>query len=273
MAETNSLGQIESTITSAGKTLTDVFNIAPGPTAVAGFLAEGVFKAIRLGIAIKKAQDQTNAQLEASIRAQSILRTPIPVDLSEMDVRSFYKGRKHVNPFAVIGQQFKQEVDEFLQTGGNPSPRTFQVLKAARALVPRVHRNLKFEDQDLQEVLGVWLRPDSPDFRSMVFEYLRLFPEADLSYREHYDRMADFWKDKLEIELKNITAAQIEAQTALDNQVRTLIKDVIFSEAGFAAKSLDLLKELKKTVNRRGDRPPGRSKENATREGQNSGRD
>ena len=211
-----------------------------------GFVAEGIFKAVRLGIAIKKAQEQANAELDAKIRAQSILRTPIVVDLSELDVRSFYEGGKHTNPFAVIGEQFDEEIKEFFDTGGNPSPHTFQILKAARQLVPQVHRTLRFEDEDLQQLLGIWLNPGNPDFRAMVLEYLHLFPDAELPYRDHYERMGNFWKDKLEIALKGITRAQIEAQAEIDARVHTLVTSAIFGESGFGAKVLDLSKKLKK---------------------------
>ena len=76
--------------------------------------AEGVFKAIRLGRAIMAAQQQAKKTLETRIRARSILRTPIVVDLSDLALLNFYRNPLRSDSLPAI-KRFSQEIDEYLQ--------------------------------------------------------------------------------------------------------------------------------------------------------------
>jgi hypothetical protein len=245
---TDSLTRIENTIKSGTTTLTNLLNLAPGPTAIAGFIAEGVFKAIRLGIAIRQAQRAASAALEQKIRAQSILRQPVVVDLSELSFRSFYRNPINRLVFPAFEQHFSKELDEFDQTGGNPSARAVQILQAAKELVPIFANDPELRrHSDLAAIFEISLIPEVRNTRSVVLEYVTLFPERDLTYREHYERLKDFWKDKLEIENANIDRLQLEAQQELDNAVKELVNKAIFDETGgFVASSLGLAKKLKR---------------------------
>jgi len=246
MSDGESLAQAEKTIKGAATVLTNLFNVAAGPTALVGFLAEGVFKGIRLGISIHGAQQQANAALNARIRARSILRMPIVVNLGDVLVRQFYSSGQHRTIFPEIGQAFKREVTEFFSTDENPSAQTFRILGVACDLIPKMRAALKFPERDLQELLGVWLIPGRPNYRKVVLEYVRLFPEDEMTYKDHYNRLSDFWKDELELELTEIKRAQIEAQRELDQKVRKLVKDAILGDQGFANEVLGLAKDLKK---------------------------
>ncbi|MDW8356286.1 MAG: hypothetical protein RMK57_17460, partial [Bryobacterales bacterium] len=96
------LGQFDATLRGAASKLTNLFNLAPGPTAVLGFLAEGVFKGIRLGIEIRRKQNELNAALDQRIRARSFIRTPIVVNLTETDFRNFYDNKANLAAFPVL---------------------------------------------------------------------------------------------------------------------------------------------------------------------------
>src|SRR5437867_3504767 len=112
------LNQIQTSITSGATTLSNLLNLAPGPSAIAGFIAEGVFKAIKLGVAIHNAAKQASANLQAKIQAQSVLRSAIVVDLGLLEFQSFYGNTSNFVAFPAF-EQFTPEILEFNQTGGN----------------------------------------------------------------------------------------------------------------------------------------------------------
>lgn len=246
MSNGDSLSQVESTIKGGVNNLTALLNVPASPTAAIGFVAEGIFKAIRLGRDIKAAQDKANAALEDKIRAQSILRTPIVVDLSPLELRTFYKDPITRMAFPAL-KQFQKELDEFDQSGGNPSAETLEVLKAAKALVPILKGDPTLKQHpDLKQLFTIGLNPDQSNVRELVLEYMRLFPDGELPYSDHYSRMESFWKDKLQLELQGLQQAQIDAQQALDQAVSGLVKSAILDpQQGLAAQALGLAKKLK----------------------------
>jgi len=243
------LNQIQTSITGGATTLTNLLNLAPGPTAVAGFIAEGVFKAIKLGVAIHRAAQQASADLKVKIQAQSILRFPIVVDLTLLEFQSFYGNTSNFIAFPAF-EQFTQEISEFNRTGGNPSAETARILRAAKDLVPALQN-----DPDLShhpELAGIFsLSMDDPlrdkPARDLVLSYVKLFPDASLTAQGHTDRLSDFWKDQLAISLGAIDRAQLDAQVALNSAIRTLVTDAIFdAQTGLLPSSLTLAKDLKK---------------------------
>jgi hypothetical protein len=248
MPEDTSLSQIQTSITSGATTLTNLLNLAPGPTAVAGFIADGVFKAIKLGIAIRKAAQRANADLKTKIQAQSILRTPIVVNLSLLELQSFYGNTANFVAFPAFAQ-FEREILEFRNTGGNPSPDTFSVLTAAKALVPALQNDPDLShNPELADIFSISMEPfrDKP-IRDVVLSSVKLFSAGELTTREHADRLSNFWKDQLVISLGAIDRAQLDAQATLDAAVRTLVTNAIFDpQTGMLASSLDLVKKLKK---------------------------
>ncbi len=100
----DALAQFESTVTSSATKIASLANLAAGPTAVVGFLAEGVFKGIRLGMAINAKAKEINAKLDSTIRARSFIRTPIVLDLGEVDFRNFYENKANIAAFPVLSE-------------------------------------------------------------------------------------------------------------------------------------------------------------------------
>ncbi len=135
----DALAQFESTVTSSATKIASLANLAAGPTAVVGFLAEGVFKGIRLGMAINAKAKEINAKLDSTIRARSFIRTPIVLDLGEVDFRNFYENKANIAAFPVLSEMAR-EIAEFDNTGGLVLPATKAKLQAA--LVPINDRSL-----------------------------------------------------------------------------------------------------------------------------------
>lgn len=243
------LNQIQTSITGGATTLTNLLNLAPGPTAIAGFIADGVFKAIKLGVAIRSASAKASADLKAKIQAQSILRSPIVVDLSLLQFQSFYGIKSNFIAFPAF-DQFTPEILEFNRTGGNPSPETLRTLMAAKDFVPALQNDPELSQHP--EIAGIFsismgdpLR-DRP-VRDLVLAYVALFPDALMTAQQHADRLSDFWKDQLVISLGAIDRAQLDAQAALNSAIRTLVTNAIFdTQTGLLPSSLDLAKKLKK---------------------------
>jgi len=129
----DTLTQFESTVTGSATRIANLANLGAAPTAVLGFLAEGVFKGIRLGLAIRSKATEINAKLDSTIRARSFVRVPIVVDLGEVDFSNFYENKANIAAFPVLNEM-SIEIAEFDSTGGLVSPATRVKLQAARAL-------------------------------------------------------------------------------------------------------------------------------------------
>ncbi len=244
----DTLSQFESTVTGSATKIADLVNLAAGPTAVMGFLAEGVFKGIRLGMAIRAKAKEINAQLDSTIRARSIVRTPIVVDLSEVDFRNFFENAANRAAFPVLNEM-GPEIAEFNNTGGLVSEPTRQKLEAVRALAEPLTNDPDLNDPnnaELREMFGIGLDPTRQTFRTLVEEYLKLYPGGDVTVGGYYDIAADFWRDKLELEVDAINAAQLAAQQELNQAVRQLVQDAFLGDEGFASKALGLATDLKK---------------------------
>ena len=244
----DTLSQFESTVTGSATKIADLVNLAAGPTAVMGFLAEGVFKGIRLGMAIRAKAKEINAQLDSTIRARSIVRTPIVVDLSEVDFRNFFENAANRAAFPVLNEM-GPEIAEFNNTGGLVSEPTRQKLEAVRALAEPLTNDPDLNDPnnaELREMFGIGLDPTRQTFRTLVEEYLNLYPGGDVTVGGYYDIAADFWRDKLELEVDAINAAQLAAQQELNQAVRQLVQDAFLGDEGFASKALSLATDLKK---------------------------
>ena len=244
----DTLSQFESTVTGSATKIADLVNLAAGPTAVMGFLAEGVFKGIRLGMAIRAKAKEINAQLDSTIRARSIVRTPIVVDLSEVDFRNFFENAANRAAFPVLNEM-GPEIAEFNNTGGLVSEPTRQKLEAVRALAEPLTNDPDLNDPnnaELREMFGIGLDPTRQTFRTLVEEYLKLYPGGDVTVGGYYDIAADFWRDKLELEVDAINAAQLAAQQELNQAVRQLVRDAFLGDEGFASKALGLATDLKK---------------------------
>jgi hypothetical protein len=234
---------VEGTVKKAASQISSLIGLGTSATNVVGILADGVFKAVQLGRQIRAAQQKANADLEAKIRAAGILSTPIVVDLGLLELITFYERTRNFEAFPALNE-FKQEADEL--NSRKASPETQALLKAAKVLVPILQDDPKLEGHpELAKIFDTASQTNSPNVRQLVQEYMRLFPEGELSYREHYTRLEGFWKDKLELELGNISRAQLEAQPALDQQVSELIKTAIFGDRSFADQALNLVKNLK----------------------------
>lgn len=245
----SSLAMASDSITGGVRSLTKLLNLAPGPTAVAGFVADGIFKAIKLGVAIRAQQKAANAALDAKIRAQSVLRTPIVVDLTPLELRTFYMNP--VNLIAFPGfREFAAELGEFQETGGNPSVATQRVLLAAKSIVPALQIDPELNDHpDLASLFTLSMNPVKPPAREFVLAYLALFPEDQLPYSAQYDRLSEYWKLQLGISLGAIDQATLNAQADLNTAVKGLVTNAIFdTTAGLLPASLALAKTLKKAA-------------------------
>jgi hypothetical protein len=244
----NALAQLEGTLRGAASKLGGLFNLAPGPTAVLGFLAEGVFKGVRLGLEIRRRQNELNAALDQRIRARSFVRTPIVVNLAETDFRNFYDNKANVAAFPVLAE-LAEEIAEYDRTGGLVSKATRARLELARLLAPALASDPELVRPDhaaFRDMFLIGLDPTRRTFRILLDEYLRLYPDSELTVGAYFDLAADFWKDKLALELQAISRAQIEAQAELDQSVRSLVRGAFLGDEGGAAKILGLVKDLKK---------------------------
>ncbi len=247
-APANSLDTAASAITKGVGAITSLLNLAPGPTAVAGFVAEGIFKAIKLGVAIRAAQRAASARLDATIRAMDVLRTPIVVDLTNLELQSFYLNDANLDAFPGFSE-FAPELQEFKNTGGNPKLETKRVLIAAKGIVPALQDDPDLSDHpELQSIFSIGLDPLKQSGRQLVMAYLVLFPDGQMPYQRHYDRLGDFWKNQLTIALGDIDQSVLDAQAGLDSAIRDLVINAIFdAQGGLLTSSLDLAKQLKRS--------------------------
>jgi hypothetical protein len=245
----DALAQFENTVTGSATKIASLVNLAAGPTAVVGFLAEGIFKGIRLGMAIRSRAREINAKLDSTIRARSFVRTPIVVDLGEVDFRNFYDNKAvNIAAFPVLAEM-GTEIAEFENTGGLVSAATKARLQAARALAepltndPALNRP---DNAELKKMFAIGLDPTKRTFRTLVEEYVKLYPDVDVTVGNYFDIAADFWRDKLQLEIAAIATAQLESQKELNQAVRQLIRDAFLGDEGFATKALGLATNLKK---------------------------
>ena len=176
------------------------------------------------------------------------MRTPIVVDLSEVDFRNFFENAANRAAFPVLNEM-GPEIAEFNNTGGLVSEPTRQKLEAVRALAEPLTNDPDLNDPnnaELREMFGIGLDPTRQTFRTLVEEYLKLYPGGDVTVGGYYDIAADFWRDKLELEVDAINAAQLAAQQELNQAVRQLVRDAFLGDEGFASKALGLATDLKK---------------------------
>jgi hypothetical protein len=244
----DALTQFQNTAVASATKIANLINPAAGPTAVLGFVAEGVFKGIRLGMAIHAKAKELNAKLDSTIRARSFVRTPIVVDLSELDFRNFYENPVNLAAFPVLSEM-STEIAEFNNTGGLVSPATRAKLEAARALVEPLTNDPDLnqpKNAELRKMFAIGLDPTKQTFHTMVEEYVRLFPDRELTVGTYRDIAADFWRDKVQLEVTAINKAQLEAQQELNRAVRQLFQDAFLGDQGFISKALGLATNLKK---------------------------
>ncbi len=244
----DALAQLEGTLRGAASRLGGLFNLGAGPTAVLGFLAEGVFKGVRLGLEIRRRQAELNAALDQRIRARSLVRTPIAIDLAETEFRNFFDNKANLAAFPVLAE-LAEEIAEYDRTGGLVSKATRARLELARVLAPALTSDPELVRSDhagLRDMFLIGLDPTRRTFRGLIEEFLRLYPDSELTVGAYFDLAADFWKDKLALEIQAISRAQIETQAELDDSVRSLVRGAFLGDEGGAAKILGLVKELKK---------------------------
>ncbi len=244
----DALAQLEGTLRGAASRLGGLFNLGAGPTAVLGFLAEGVFKGVRLGLEIRRRQAELNAALDQRIRARSLVRTPIAIDLAETEFRNFYDNKANLAAFPVLAE-LAEEIAEYDRTGGLVSKATRARLELARVLAPALTSDPELVRSDhagLRDMFLIGLDPTRRTFRGLIEEFLRLYPDSELTVGAYFDLAADFWKDKLALEIQAISRAQIETQAELDDSVRSLVRGAFLGDEGGAARILGLVKELKK---------------------------
>lgn len=244
----DALGQLEGTLRGAASKLGALFHLGAGPSTVLGFLAEGVFKGVRLGLEIRRRQNELNAALDQRIRARSFVRTPIAVNLAETDFRNFYDNKANLAAFPLLAE-LAEEIGEYDRTGGLISKAARARLELARVLAPVLTSDPELVRSDhagLRDMFLIGLDPTRRTFRVLIEEFLRLYPDSDLTVAAYFDLAADFWKDKLALEIQAISRAQIEAQAELDQSVRNLVRGAVLGDEGGVAKILGLVKELKK---------------------------
>ena len=243
----DALTQFENTVTGSATKIANLVNLAPGPTAVLGFLAEGVFKGIRLGMAIRSKAREINAKFDRTIRARSFIRTPIVVDLGEVDFRNFYENKANIAAFPVLSEM-AAEIAEFEDSGGLVSAITKSQLQAARALAEPLTNDpalTQSDNAELRKMFAIGLDPTRRTFRTLVNEYVKLYPDVDVTVGGYFDIASDFWRDKLELEIASITKAELDAQEELNHAVSQLIRDAFLGDEGFASEALGLATNLK----------------------------
>ena len=243
----DALTQFENIVTGSATKIANLVNLAPGPTAVLGFLAEGVFKGIRLGMAIRSKAREINAKFDRTIRARSFIRTPIVVDLGEVDFRNFYENKANIAAFPVLSEM-AAEIAEFEDSGGLVSAITKSKLQAARALAEPLTNDpalTRSDNAELRKMFAIGLDPTRRTFRTLVTEYVKLYPDVVVTVGGYFDIASDFWRDKLELEIASITKAELDAQEELNHAVSQLIRDAFLGEEGFASKALGLATHLK----------------------------
>lgn len=239
----NGTSDIEKTIQTAARGISDLLGLGTNATSVVGILASGVYKAVQLGRCIRAAQQKANADLESRIRATSILSTPIRVDLTQMELLTFYSDPINRVAFPKLSE-FRKEANQL--ANANASVGTLALLKAAKAFVPILQDDPELRvHPELAKILDTESLSASSPVRLLIEECVRLFPEEEMSYGQHYTRLESYWKDQLELELQNITRAELDAQRELNKEVGGLIKSAIFADQGFADQTLNLAKNLK----------------------------
>lgn len=241
------LSLVENTVSQGAGALSNLLNVGIGPAAITGFIAEGIFKGIRLGRAIKRARRQRNETLDTRVRARGVLRTPIVLDLSDLDFLSFYIDPVTLLAFPAL-EQFKNDIAVLRDKRAAAPDDVKRRLKAARQLVLLLKDDpdlSKPDHQDLRAIFEVSFTPEAPDLVRIVNEYAELFPEEEMTYREHYARMREYWKDQIVLEVRAIQKTQIEEQEELSRQVSGLVTDSISGNESFAGKALGLAANLK----------------------------
>ena len=248
MSSNDALTKFQTTITSSATRLANLTNLAAGPTAVVGFLAEGVFKGIRLGLQIRAKAREVSAKLDNTIRARSFVRNPIEVNLTELSFRNFFENSANLAAFPVL-QEMAPELEEFKATEGFVSSTTRDRLEVARALaVPLTNdpQLLRPENAELREMFQIGMDPNKRTFRNLVQEYLELYPDREMTVKRYQDLAADFWREKLALEVKQLDTLQIAAQQELNQAISQLVREAFLGDDGFALKALGLAKNLKK---------------------------
>jgi hypothetical protein len=235
MATKEELVEIQSGITSVAKPVFTMLGVANPVAAAAVFGVETLFRFLALGAEIRAAIEEQRKQLDTRIRTEGILRVPITVDTRLDDVLTFFVDdpdfpRLHPE----MDRQFAAEIAAVQRPGTPEFPQALRMLDAARRIVPRIERTLRFEDDPLMdELFGKWLDPAKPDFRAMIQDYLTLANHRELGLDDHVARVSEFTRMKLSVAGATLDADTASALAEVNTKIRALVRATLFGDKGF----------------------------------------
>lgn len=227
---------------------TALTNAPLGPAAALGFAGETAFRLVRLGCAIRRAQQEAGKKLNEAVRLEDIPREAVPLDLTDVVLAEKIRSGEFEAQFPQAAQQFRREIDEYLAgPAWAVSLKTRRILAFALRHVPALVRNGELESGELQRLFGQWRHPANPDYRRLIGEMEEVLPSPDLDTESHLARTSSAFQRALELaslRLDELTAAE---QKRLDQEVRTLVRDAVLGPSELAEKTLGFLVNLKKS--------------------------
>ncbi|MBI3680858.1 MAG: hypothetical protein HY235_10735 [Acidobacteria bacterium] len=241
------LQNFQSTVGGLLSKATSLANIPIGPTAAIGFAAETVFRLVRLGFAIRRAQLEANKQLSDAVRLEDIPRESIALNLNDAVLENKIRSGEFEAQFPEAAEQFLEEIETFRSNAPLAVPRrTRRLLAFAVRHVPALVRDGRLESPELQHLFGRFLHPLAPDYRRVIGEMEQMLPAPDLDTESHLARTRDSFTRSLELSrlrLNQLTAAE---QSELNQAISGLVTDAILGSAGLASKTTDFLVSRKK---------------------------
>lgn len=226
---------------------TGLTNAPLGPAAALGFAGETVFRLVRLGYAVRRAQQEAGKQLNERVRLQDIPHEAVPLDLTDVVLADKISSGEFEAQFPEAAGQFRREIEEFRAGPPWSVPlKTRRILAFALRHVPALVRNGELESPELQRLFGQWLDPVRPDYRRLIGEMEQVLPAAELDTESHLGRSGRAFQGALELSGLRLDRLTAEEQAQLDRQVRTLVADAVLGPSALAERTLGFLVNLKK---------------------------
>lgn len=198
------------------------------------FGMEMLFRFLSLGAAIRAAIDDQKKKLDDKVRTEDILRIPICVDTTLDDVLTFFVRDAD---FPILHPEMARQFPDEIETVKDPSspdfPEALRVLDAARRVIPRVERELRFKTEPIMDrVFGRWLDPGKPDFRTLVYDFIALADKQELSLVEHVDRIPEYVRFRFRAARVHLNTAAEDTAKEVNAKIRVLIHATLFGDKG-----------------------------------------
>lgn len=218
------------------------------PLLVGGFVAEAVFRVVRLCARIREKQHELEKKMEEAVRDRDIVRQPIYEDIDQAAAWVFFQpAGAAARDFPEIYEQLRPEIEEVVNKPLNARPEARRALLFAYRFLTRVYEQNRFvENPVLDELFGAWIDPGAPQYGHIAREAARLFPDDGMLTPGHLMEAAeDYFLSKLKSEIGELHEIEENAQKEMAKAFKELILGALVGDEGAVARTLKFAKDVR----------------------------